>query len=122
MATLPQPQVNTGFGHNLGLDLELESNDAHNFPQIKKYRIRLNLTEENDKGFEDCVICYDNVSYMNLVKLNCNHEFCESCIKNTLKHNNNYNNPSCALCRKTMSCFNVKNIEIYNSIADHCIL
>lgn len=118
-----QPTVNVGFGHNLSYDLELEGN-GQNF--IKKYRIRLNyLIEENDKSksFEDCVICYDNVSCMDLVKLSCNHEFCSSCIKNTLKyHNNIHNNPSCALCRKTMLCFTVKNIETYDSIAEHCIL
>lgn len=118
-----QTTVNVGFGHNLGFDLELESN-GQNF--IKKYRIHLNyLIEENDKSksFEDCAICYDNVSCMDLVKLSCNHEFCSSCIKNTLKyHNNINNNPSCALCRKTMLCFTVKNIETYDSIAEHCIL
>jgi len=127
--------------HNLTPDFEAEHNNSNLSPQIKKYKIRL-IIEENNEGFqadndndkdndndnekfedvEDCAICYESITDMNIVKLNCNHNFCGCCIKNTLHHNDKpYINPSCALCRNPISRFIVKNLETYNLIADHCI-
>ena len=91
-------------------------------PQIKKYDIELMLVSgELEEGVEECAICYENIECMDLVKLNCNHKFCGSCIKQSLNaHNNMYCGPSCALCRKEIDSFTVKTQEIYNLVADHC--
>jgi len=136
MTTNPHYQIHNIVPHNLAPDFEAEHNNSYLSTQIKKYRIRL-IVEENIEGFhadnededfkdfkdlEDCAICYESMSDMNIVKLNCNHNFCGCCIKNTLHHNDKpYINPSCALCRNQISRFIVKNIETYNLIADHCI-
>jgi hypothetical protein len=133
MTTNPHYQIHNIVPHNLAPDFEAEHNNSYLSTQIKKYRIRL-IVEENIEGFhadnededfkdlEDCAICYESMSDMNIVKLNCNHNFCGCCIKNTLQHNDKpYINPSCALCRNQISRFIVKNIETYNLIADHCI-
>lgn len=123
-----QPPVNVGYGFPHDLNFDFASETVHNQinPQVKKYRIHLHLVEEfgEDFGedFEDCSICYDNTNCLDLVKLNCNHEFCGCCIKNTLNHHDKLCQPSCALCRQPMSRFTVKNAETYNLIAEHCIL
>lgn len=92
--------------------------------QIKKYNIVSNLiNEEIEEGSEECAICYESINCVDLVKLNCAHKFCGSCIKQTLcTHNNIYCSPSCALCRKTMTSLSVKNPEIYNLVSEHCNL
>jgi hypothetical protein len=91
----------------------------------QKLDITVQIEENNKLEIDkicDCAICYESMSDMNIVKLNCNHNFCGCCIKNTLQHNDKtYINPSCALCRNPISRFIVKNIETYNLIADHCI-
>jgi hypothetical protein len=127
-----QPPVNVGYGFPHDLNFDFASETVHNQinSQVKKFRIHLHLVEEfgeefgEDFGevFEDCSICYDNTNCMNLVKLNCNHEFCGCCIKNTLNHHDKLCQPSCALCRQPISRFTVKNSETYNLIAEHCIL
>jgi hypothetical protein len=123
-----QPSVNVGYGfpHDLNFHFNMETNDNQFNPQVKKYRIHLHLVKDLVKDFgedfEDCSICYDNTNCLNLVKLNCNHEFCGCCIKNTLNHHDKLCEPSCALCRQPMSRFTVKNSETYNLIAEHCIL
>jgi hypothetical protein len=124
-----QPSVNVGYGFPHDLNFDFASETVHNQinPQIKKFRIHLHLVEDFGEDLvedlvEDCSICYDNTNYTNLVKLNCNHEFCGCCIKNTLNHHDKLCSPSCALCRQPISRFTVKNVETYNLIAEHCIL
>lgn len=91
-------------------------------PQVKKYNIRpLLVYLEDEEGIEECAICYESVSSIDLVKLNCSHAFCGGCIKGTLKaYNNIYCGPACALCRAPMTSFSVKNPKIYNLVSEHC--
>ena len=73
------------------------------------------LTEEETENME-CPICYETILKNNEVKLNCCHQFCCSCIKKSL---NSYNNQTCALCRTQTTTYSVKNIEMYNVIAEY---
>lgn len=93
-------------------------------PQIKKYNIRPVLVSDNvEKGEEDCPICYESMKCMDMVKLNCEHKFCGNCIKETLRtHNKTDCGPSCALCRTKMVNFIINNQEIYNLVSEHCNL
>ncbi len=78
------------------------------------------LQPQKEKTYE-CSICYENLHNEDIVKLNCNHEFCGKCIKESLKlHNNKHLGPNCALCRELITAFYVKKTDIYNSIAEHC--
>lgn len=104
-------------------NLLLEFEAVAHAPQVKKYNISPLLVQQQEKeGVEECAICYENISSIDLVKLNCSHIFCGSCIKGTLKaHNNIYCGPACALCRAPMTSFSVKNPEIYNLVSEHCL-
>jgi len=101
-----------------------EFNASYNISQIKKYDIYpILLSEELEECIEECPICYESIRCNEIVKLNCDHKFCGNCIKGSLKaHNNIYIGPSCALCRKEIENFIVKNKDIYNSVSEHCNL
>lgn len=123
----PSPQrLNIGImrnfvGVNLMSHFDAVSGNIPFAPQIKKYGLHIDVDVKIEEGVEECAICYESIECMDLVKLNCNHKFCGSCIKQSLKaHNNMYRGPSCALCRKEMDSFTVKNPEIYNLMSEHC--
>jgi hypothetical protein len=94
---------------------------------LKKYHIVPSIlvteTSEELEKCEDCSICYETTKLSDTVTINCGHKFCGSCVKSTLEmHTNIYNSPSCALCRAPMRNFVAKNPDIYNLVAEHCIL
>jgi hypothetical protein len=98
-----------------------EMNNAY----IKKYNIVPSLfceeAEAELEEIEECSICYEQMKRINAVTLNCEHRFCGGCIKQTLEcHTDLINNPSCALCRTTMTSFCVKNPDTYNEISLYC--
>ena len=123
-------------GVNLMSHFDAVSGNIPFTPQVKKYNITPVLEVEDggeeseevkEEGKEveveeDCAICYESVKCMDLVLLNCMHKFCGSCIQQTLKSHNKLCGPSCALCRKQMVSFTVKNQEIYNLVSEHCNL
>jgi len=77
-------------------------------------------TSEDLETTSECVICYEPTKLVDVVVLNCNHQFCQTCIKQTLMKHRKICGPSCALCRQPMSTFTVKNPDTYNAIAEHC--
>jgi len=91
--------------------------------QAKKYGINAMLVSNTeDERDQECAICYETISHMDLVKLNCSHNFCGGCIKGILNtHNNMYCGPACAMCRAPMTSFSVKNPEIYDLVSEHCL-
>lgn len=54
----------------------------------------------------ECGICYEECETKNIVKLNCGHEFCKDCIKQTLQNERRLTS-CCAFCRT-----DIKNIEL----------
>lgn len=66
--------------------------------------------DENLNEINTCSICYDNKELKNFVTLDCNHEFCESCIIKTLQTNSNIQ-PCCALCRRKVINIKTRTIE-----------
>ena len=63
--------------------------------KIKTTIENLNADETNVKY--ECSICYEKQEKKHFVKLDCQHEFCNECIKNIMKTQTNL---CCALCRK----------------------
>ena len=109
-------------GHLVATNLLPEFEAVAHTPQVKKYNITPLLVPTEEEGVRECAICYENVTCIDMVKLNCSHIFCGSCIKGSLKaHNNIYCGPACALCRAPMTSFSVKNPEIYNLVSEHCL-
>jgi hypothetical protein len=84
----------------------------------KKYNIVAVLqshaaTEEKESC--ECCICLNNeVNRSDIVKLNCEHQFCGECIITTLKKHNKSSEvkPCCALCRAPISQIAVNDSEI----------
>jgi hypothetical protein len=112
----PQPQIQLQ-PQKFDIVLILEDKQEEKEPKEEKEE-----KEEKKQIREcECSICYENIKTEDLIKLNCNHEFCGNCIKESLKlHNNIYVGPNCALCRETMTTFYVKKNDIYDSVAEHC--
>ena len=77
-------------------------------------------TSEDIETASECAICYEPTKLVDTVVLNCNHQFCKTCIKHTLMKHRQMCGPSCALCREPMSTFTVTNPDTYNAIAEHC--
>jgi hypothetical protein len=72
-------------------------------------------TEEN---FE-CAICYDdNIMPTNIVKLNCTHKFCNTCVKKSFQHTTISSIPCCALCRSETSSITFKNENTKNEFCN----
>lgn len=73
-------------------------------PFNQKPLINLEKHTETITEFE-CTICYENISD-NCAKLNCNHIFCNNCIKTQIQKNN----ICCALCREKITNITSDNI------------
>ena len=79
-------------------------------PPEKKYMIQKSeIYKEilNENIHKDCSICYEEKEQCCFVKLNCEHEFCGTCVKTIIDKNNK---PSCAFCRT-----NIEKLEVYNN-------
>ncbi len=113
------------FRNYLFRNLESEFNAVAS--QTSKFNISSVLEIDEDVKIDDikidteCAICYENINNVNFVELNCSHKFCGYCIQNTLKRHNNVKcGPTCALCRTLITKCNVKNVETYKLISEHC--
>jgi hypothetical protein len=55
------------------------------------------------KNYE-CNICYDVFDKSQIVKLNCNHDFCKNCVKSTIKSCIEMNKEACCpYCRESIN-------------------
>jgi hypothetical protein len=80
------------------------------FTHNRKFNIQTNIVECAHTNECECNICYDNKIKQEFVKLNCGHEFCKDCIKQTFK-NVRTENPQCAFCRAE-----INNMELSSQI------
>ena len=74
----------------------------------RKFHITTKISEKQDDLEEECEcnICYDIHYKQQFIKLDCGHEFCKDCIKQSLQ-NERRKVPCCAFCRS-----NIKNFEL----------
>jgi len=81
----------------------------------RKFHIKTKISEKQDDLEEEykCNICYDIYYKQQFVKLDCGHEFCKDCIKQSLQ-NERRNTPCCAFCRADIKNFEVKKESIKN--------
>jgi hypothetical protein len=87
--------------------------------ESKSFKDALRIRDEDLGGLCSCPICYEDFPCTALVKTNCSHSFCETCVINTIKILPDNKNLSCAMCRSDihhLSCYtlqtntNLKNI------------
>lgn len=72
---------------------------------FRKYDIKPSLKRKNNAENQECAICYEELASTQFVKLNCTHEFCIDCLQTVLQSCSLFRQPSCAICRTTMSSF-----------------
>ena len=111
--------LNNGFSANLNvlraaLIISLIDSMRENINQ-EKPTINIDIIHnENTNENCECNICYETYEKTNFVKLNCEHEFCKECVKNTIKSSK----PCCAFCREDMKSFKVNSEDIKNEFND----
>ena len=67
-------------------------------PQISPPQVKISIFKANKTCVEiECAVCYEQINNDNFVYLNCNHEFCKTCIKTLITKTNCPN--ICPLCR-----------------------
>lgn len=88
--------------------------------QGRTFMISTNIQPiDNDtKSDCECNICYETVSKTNIVKLNCDHEFCDKCVKKTLQTCAMYTEPTCAFCRSPITSLTYENEEVNAEFAE----
>jgi hypothetical protein len=83
--------------------IRLINNEYH---RGRKFKIETNIIKCDKIENCECNICYETKDKNDFVTLNCKHEFCKDCIKQSLQ-NVRTNAPQCAFCRTE-----IKNIEL----------
>jgi len=88
--------------------------------RIKKYTIETEFIQDtNDEYSEECTICYEETNSKMFVKLDCDHKFCNNCMKSILKTcRTNDTDPSCALCRNQIKKMTMNNENVRNSLGE----
>lgn len=83
----------------------------------RKFNIQTSIVECLHTDEHECGICYDTKAKHNFIKLNCDHEFCDECVKQSLK-NVRTENPQCAFCRTEIKNMEVSSQSIRNEFND----
>jgi len=100
-------------------------NEYKQMNESRKFDITIlnNKTKLNDDDLsEECNICYEQNKKIDMIKLNCYHQFCKNCIKQTLKKCSPNCAPSCAMCRSKIICMTVNDNNIINDLKDNLII
>jgi len=87
----------------------------------RKFVIESILQEEDKmekiEEIVDCCICFESYNKSEFVKLNCNHEFCNGCLKNALTSDKRPK-PCCAYCRTEVTRMISRTYEIYDKMRE----
>lgn len=83
----------------------------------RKFCIKTKILENQDNLEEkcECNICYDMYEKQKFIKLECGHEFCKDCIKQSLQ-NDIRDTPCCAFCRADITILELRQESIKNEI------
>ena len=58
--------------------------------------IRESANETNQTRIDECVVCYEDISYNYINRYSCNHLICSSCYAECIRHSLN----TCPMCRR----------------------
>jgi hypothetical protein len=89
--------------------------------RVKNYIIEAEYIQDtNDEYIEECSICYEETNSQMFVKLDCDHKFCNKCMKSVLKTcRTNDTDPSCALCRNQIKKMTMNNEAVRNEMCEY---
>jgi hypothetical protein len=79
----------------------------------RRFNIERRVVQMDDTSDCECNICYESFKKDKFVKVNCGHEFCKDCMKQTLQ-NVISETPQCAYCRKEINSMELSSEEIVN--------
>lgn len=93
--------------------LETQNQTHFSEDSERKFNIDAQLVVSKEVEIEEteCQICYDSKLTNRLVKFNCNHECCASCIIQTMNNTSQYKTLCCAFCRTSITNFTVGSEE-----------
>jgi hypothetical protein len=77
----------------------------------------LEISEEQ----QNCCICMENREKNEICELNCQHNFCGTCIKDVLCKNKNSKQPNCPLCRRDIKNIKTQQTKIKDILMENCI-
>lgn len=85
----------------------------------KKFAIESVIeTLQNDtEQLEECGICFDNCNKTEFITFECDHEFCNDCVKRLL-YSDSRPKPCCAYCRKEINKIICRTNIVYDKISD----
>lgn len=87
----------------------------------KAIQVVIDLTISQSEHIE-CPICYETISCQEALNTNCKHQFCVNCVTASATQNKyNTNQPTCFLCRQTITCFTVGQPEICTKLNEFLI-
>jgi hypothetical protein len=88
----------------------------------RKFQIKTKISDNLDNLEEkcECNICYEECERKIFVKLDCGHEFCKDCIRQSLQ-NEQRQTPCCAFCRANITILELKSESIKNELNDFII-
>ena len=89
----------------------------YNNGYIRRFNIETKVVECTRDNVCDCGICYDTKEIHNFIKLNCGHEFCKDCMKQSLI-NIRTEYPQCAFCRCEIKNMELSSQDIVNELKD----
>jgi hypothetical protein len=107
----PATHTLSNFGNYLYTTMFIQMIDMINrdsgVKSASKFHIQTTISNVIDSVSNcECNICYEEYEKKNFIKLNCGHEFCKDCIKQSLQ-NEKRPMPCCAFCREV-----IKNLEL----------
>jgi len=101
------------------IDIIRTINETETPPLNRKFHIKTKISDDQT-NLEDkceCNICYEEREKKTFVKLDCGHEFCKDCIKQSLQ-NEQRQNLCCAFCRADIKNFELKLESVKNEFND----
>lgn len=66
-----------------------------------------------EKEYDDCPICFDGIDKNNLIKTNCNHTICHTCISTLLTRSRKV---SCPMCRTNINFLKSYSMEVHKKL------
>ena len=108
-------------GINERLTNDISNNTINNYamPPIPTIRVSIELIKrEREQEVIECCICYNSeVALEEVVKLNCEHSFCKTCIcKHIDRHQREHSSHNCPCCRAEIKKLTVDNGESFNEL------